>query len=190
MGIHLVFYFILLLQIQSAASQEFGPLCNETCGDVVIPYPLGIKLGCYNNSWFRVTCNKTGNGPPKPFINRIKMELLNSSGPTEGLVTVNNPVTYLSCGSKGNESMTIAPASVNLTDSPFYFSTSYNMFGSVGCGNWVTLFSNTSNQPIAGCLQQRCSDQILASNSISSSGCWADFPEDRSSAVNTNGPSK
>ncbi|XP_022722174.1 wall-associated receptor kinase-like 5 [Durio zibethinus] len=180
MGVYLVFYFSLLLWlIQPAASQ--GSLiqpatsqgadksgCKETCGGVTIPSPFGIKACCYKNSWFRVTCNETGNGP-KPFISRINLELLGSSW--LDAVTVNNPVTYLNCGKKGNNGTT-APASVNLTDSPFFFSNTSNIFGSVGCGNLASVSRNIQTDPIAACLQQRCGNLTSKLE-----GCYAIIPE-------------
>ncbi|XVF65400.1 hypothetical protein PTKIN_Ptkin09bG0245700 [Pterospermum kingtungense] len=172
MGVYLVFYCFILL-LQAATSQvvdQSAALCNERCGDVTIPYPFGIRPGCYTNSWFRVVCNKTSNGQ-KPFIHRINLELLNSS---DGFVTVNNPVTHLNCDSKANNGTTAPAESVDLKDCPFYFTISYNMFGSVGCGNWATLFNNISNEAIAGCLQPGCGgDQTPKSG-----GCWAELPED------------
>ncbi|XVF65415.1 hypothetical protein PTKIN_Ptkin09bG0247200 [Pterospermum kingtungense] len=83
-------------------------------------------------------------------------------------INVNYPVTYLNCGNKG----TTAHASVNLEDTPFYFSGDYNRFGSVGCGNWAIVYSTISNEPLAGSLQPRCD------NPTSKSGaCYAQIPE-------------
>ncbi|XVF65399.1 hypothetical protein PTKIN_Ptkin09bG0245600 [Pterospermum kingtungense] len=172
MGFYLEFFFILLLWLlQAATSQEpGGSRCNETCGGVTIPSPFGIKRGCYSNSWFRVTWNVTSNGQ-KPFISRINLELIDLF-PLNGdtfTVGINNPVTYLNCGNRGSNGTT-APASVNLTGTPFFFSSSTSMFGSLGCGNWATLFSNTQTEPVAGCLQQRCGDLTSKSG-----GCYAEI---------------
>ncbi|PPS04109.1 hypothetical protein GOBAR_AA16557 [Gossypium barbadense] len=154
MDTSLVFYFILQLSwLIRAANSD----CHETCGNVAIPLPFGIKTGCYNNSWFRVTCNQTVNGP-KPFISRINLELLGKFQPVENAVSVNNPVSYINCGDKGNNGTT-ASSSVDLTDSPFFFSTEYNVFGSVGCSNIVYL-NNQAADVASVCLQRRCGDLI------------------------------
>ncbi|KAE8699191.1 Detected protein of unknown function [Hibiscus syriacus] len=154
MGILMVFYFMLQLPwLIPAADSD----CNEMCGTVAIPFPFGIKTGCYISSWFRVTCNKTANGP-KPFISSINLELLGKFRPYDKLIAVENPVTYLNCGNKGSNGTTSA-SSVNLTGSPFFFSSRYNRFGSVGCGNLVFVSRDIRTDRVVGsCLQRRCGD--------------------------------
>ncbi|XP_022722176.1 wall-associated receptor kinase-like 8 [Durio zibethinus] len=172
-------YFILLLWlIQAATSQEaYEPVCEETCGHVAIPSPFGIRTGCYKNSWFRVTCNETTNGL-RPFISRINLELLGSFW-SDGDFAVNNPVTYLNCSNKGNNG-TIHRASVNLKGSPFFFSSRFNVFGSVGCGKLATLSREIQTDSLASCVQQRCDD--LASKL---GGCYAVIPENLTSYTAT-----
>ncbi|KAK8571581.1 hypothetical protein V6N12_027662 [Hibiscus sabdariffa] len=155
MGVGVAFYFILQLTwLIPAAAQLHRNDCDETCGHVSIPYPFGIRSGCYYDSWFRVTCNETANGQ-RPFISRINLELVDSFWPDENLIVVNNPVTYLNCGNK----RTASPSSVNLQDSPFYFSSRFNQFGSVGCGNFAAVFGNNRTNPISSCLQKSCGDR-------------------------------
>ncbi|KAL4366661.1 hypothetical protein GQ457_05G027690 [Hibiscus cannabinus] len=179
MGICFVFYFILQLPWLMPLTTSFqagGSGCNETCGNVDITYPFGTETGCYNNSWFRVTCNETSHGP-RPFISRINLELLNLwSDDIHNLVTVNNPVIHLNCDGKGNNHTT-SPASVNLKDSPYVFTSRYNVFGSVGCGYLAIIFRNNQTDPLAVCLQQRCGDQV----SSNPGACSAPIPENLTS---------
>ncbi|KAE8714509.1 Nucleic acid-binding proteins superfamily isoform 1 [Hibiscus syriacus] len=160
MGIRMVFYVILHLPwlIRPATSNAArASTCEEICGDVPLPFPFGIQPGCYNSSWFSVTCNETVHGF-KPFISRINLELLGKFWPDDNVISVNNPVTYLNCGDKGNNGTTSA-VSVNLTGTPFFFSNKFNEFGSVGCGNLVFVSRNIQTDPILGsCLQRRCGD--------------------------------
>ncbi|KAK8682461.1 hypothetical protein V6N13_054849 [Hibiscus sabdariffa] len=153
MVVGFVFYFILQLPWLIRASSSD---CQENCGVIDIRFPFGIKKGCYHNSWFRVTCNETANGP-KAFISRINVELLGSSFQGDNIVIVNNPVTYLKCGDRGNNGTT-SPSKVDLHDSPFFFSSRSNGFGSVGCGNLATVYRNNETTPISSCLQQSCGD--------------------------------
>ncbi|XP_039010718.1 wall-associated receptor kinase-like 8 [Hibiscus syriacus] len=177
MDFHSVFYSVLLPILmffpilQAAKSQEPAskPVCGqEVCGNVNISLPFGIETGCYTNSWFQVTCNQTGNGH-KPYLHRLKLEILSVSSES---VVVNNPVTYVDCPNRNG-----ASTSVNLKDSPFFFSGSYDFFGSVGCGNLATVFGNRTD-PVAGCLQKMCID----GDSIS--GCFVTIEDLTSYTVN------
>ncbi|TYI63446.1 hypothetical protein E1A91_D09G018400v1 [Gossypium mustelinum] len=164
MGFQLALYFILLLflfllcpVLQAAESQE--PACGkEVCGNITIPFPFGIDSSCYTNSWFRVTCISTHNGE-KPFINvhDINLEVLDS--PYSDAIVISNPVTYINCGR-----ISEASVSVNLSGTPFFFSSDKNLFGSVGCGNLATILSNEADS-LGGCVQPRCDD------GASESGC-------------------
>ncbi|TYI63447.1 hypothetical protein E1A91_D09G018500v1 [Gossypium mustelinum] len=165
MGFQLALYFILLLLflfllcpiLQAAESQE--PACGkEVCGNITIPYPFGIHSSCYTHSWFRVTCNSTRNGE-KPFINvyGINLEVLDSIN--SDAILISNPVTYINC-----DRISEASVSVNLSGTPFFFSSVQNIFGSVGCGNLATVLSNEADS-LGGCVQPRCDD------GASESGC-------------------
>ncbi|TYH00993.1 hypothetical protein ES288_A09G021500v1 [Gossypium darwinii] len=164
MGFHLALYFILRLLfpflfllcpiLQAAESQE--PACGEeVCGDITIPSPFGIHSTCYTHSWFRVTCNQTLNGE-KPFINVNGSDLEVLGSIHSGAILISNPVTYINCDK--------ASVSVNLSGTPFFFSSEKIVFGSVGCGNLATI-SSIETDTLGGCIQPRCDD------GASESGC-------------------
>ncbi|KAG8482644.1 hypothetical protein CXB51_023995 [Gossypium anomalum] len=164
MGFQLALYFALLLLfllcpiLQAAESQE--PACGEeVCGNITILSPFGIHSSCYTYSWSRVTCNQTQNGK-KPFINvnGIDLEVLGS--PYSNGILIRNPVAYINCHHTNEASV-----SVNLSGTPFFFSSERNNFGSVGCGNLATILSNEADS-LGGCIQPRCDD-----DGASESGC-------------------
>ncbi|KAH1092149.1 hypothetical protein J1N35_019406 [Gossypium stocksii] len=166
MGFHLALYFILLLLfllcpiLQAAESQETA--CGkEVCGNITIPSPFGIHSTCYTKPWFRMTCNRTLNGV-KPFINvnGINLEVLGKALDSNAIL-INNPVTYIN---RINE----ARVRVNLSGTPFFFSSDWNYFGSVGCGNLATI-SLSEADSLGGCIQPRCDD------GASESGCFTEI---------------
>ncbi|TYG98969.1 hypothetical protein ES288_A10G159900v1 [Gossypium darwinii] len=134
MDFQLWFYFIILFLLcailQSAKSQQ--AICREeVCGNVTIPSPFRIHRHYYSRE--------------KPFINinGIDLELLGSL--FQDTILIKNPVSYVNCDHKGE------------VGTLFFFSSDYNYFGSVGCGNLATIFSNEAD-PLGGCIQPKCGD--------------------------------
>lgn len=126
-----------------------------------------------------MTCKETTDGP-KPYISSINLQLLkiSFSDNSESTVVVNNSVTYFSCLDKNGETNGV---SVNLTDTHFFFSHSFNRFVSIGCGSLATfLRSPKDNYPARGCQQPYCDDSVT-----SNATCSIDIPTDlRSFEVN------
>ncbi|KAL4377551.1 hypothetical protein GQ457_02G043280 [Hibiscus cannabinus] len=139
---------------------------EEECGNVRIPSPFGMHKSCYSHSWFRVSCKQTKDGE-KPFIsvNDIDLEVLGSLF-SPGTILIKSPVTYVNCDHKND-----AVAKVNLTGTPFFFSTDYNMFGSVGCGNLATIFSDDA-EPCGGCIQPKCGVGASEAEAEAEPGCF------------------
>ncbi|KAK8623956.1 hypothetical protein V6N13_065316 [Hibiscus sabdariffa] len=107
------------------------------------------------SDWFRVTCKHTAIGSV-PWIN------------INGTVVVNHSVTYFNCRRNHNNGM-----SLNLTGSLFYFSTTDNVFWSVGCGNLVTVFDNEKQELVGGCMQPSCRNNNETSIAV---GCRVVVP--------------
>ncbi|KAA3485596.1 wall-associated receptor kinase-like 3 [Gossypium australe] len=137
--------------------------CTEKCGSIDILFPFGIQDGCYMNDAFRVICKGTIDGL-KPFISSINLELVRVKF-SDGRVIVNNSITYYNCNNHQDDRKN--GVSVNLTNTPFYFSDIFNRFGSVGCGNFATIYHNQTDDPIGGCLQPSCnSNANLSTNDM------------------------
>ncbi|XP_062015043.1 wall-associated receptor kinase-like 8 [Rosa rugosa] len=159
--------FILLLSIcraSTAAPQMAIGDCPTECGDVIIPYPFGIgpDARCYYDDWFQIDCNNSTEGIGTPFLRRTKLEVLSIS--IGGTLRVNSPVTFF-C--EGNNSQ-----AVDLSDSPFVYSQSFNIFTAVGCNSFALLSSANS---VVGC-RSVCDDQGDVSCNISSNCCQTGIP--------------
>ncbi|KAJ0080288.1 hypothetical protein Patl1_24582 [Pistacia atlantica] len=154
MAVHLlVLLQIILLLWPIRTSSAFS--CPQNCGEVGIQYPLGIGERCYLNKGFEVTC-RNSSVSPKALLSSINLELLeNNSSPVYEIspgiymeilfINVSIPVIPLNRG-KANIS-----ESVNLSGSPFYFSSSANTFIAMDCNDYAN-FSRPNEEFGAGCL--------------------------------------
>uniref|UniRef100_A0A2P2MW57 Kinase n=1 Tax=Rhizophora mucronata TaxID=61149 RepID=A0A2P2MW57_RHIMU len=152
---------ILLLWLTEALAEAESLAkrgCPDRCGDVAIPFPFGIGPNCCMNEGFAVDCNDTFR-PPKPFLASIEMELLGVS--VQGLVQVNNPVhSYYNCSDNTSSST----QEIDMSGTPFVYSSAHNRFTATGCGNYALLRNDTD--PIGGC------HSFCYNGSRKSDGCY------------------
>ncbi|KAI3467017.1 hypothetical protein Pfo_023680 [Paulownia fortunei] len=113
------------------------PGCPAKCGNITIPYPLGIGSECSANSFFKVICQNSTN-PPTPFLSSISMEALHIS--VHGTVIVKQPVSPLNCSDVLKTQYLVT----SLLGSPFTISTKYNSLAVLGCQNSVWLRANAT----------------------------------------------
>ncbi|KAK3438607.1 hypothetical protein EUGRSUZ_C03246 [Eucalyptus grandis] len=132
--------------------------CAETCGSVTIPFPFGIRAGCFLDDWYQIDCQQNNT---VPILKRIGLRVLNISLPDEdvdGMINVRLPVIYsnASCGGDGRDAM------ASLKGSPFVFSQTKNIFTIVGCNAQVTVKSTES--AVFGCRSNCVGANFTSSN--------------------------
>ncbi|XVE91169.1 hypothetical protein DITRI_Ditri20bG0132600 [Diplodiscus trichospermus] len=147
-----IFLLVLITKIAVADPTLAKNNCTSRCGTVRIPYPFGIGSKCFLNPWFEISCNYSSN-PPKVFLTKIQMEVLNISLETSyssQYVRVRNPVISENC----TDRKTSKP--VNFSTSPFFYSDFRNKFVAAGCDNRALIAG--IDPAIVGC-DSRCSGQ-------------------------------
>ena len=145
------------------------PGCKEKCGDIDIPYPFGIgSAGCYFDEWFEVTCDNSTHHPPKPFLKKMNVEVLNVSL-DHGTIRVNNPVLiYENCNRKPSSNET-----QSWEGGPFSFCDTSTRFTAVGCSALAYISQNDS--VIGGCMSF-CKKGITGSSCYGLECCQTQIP--------------
>ncbi|KAK3005618.1 hypothetical protein RJ639_015895 [Escallonia herrerae] len=90
MGIQWVVGITFLLWVAGAAVEGAAPLakpgCNETCGNVTIPFPFGMgSADCYGDPSLEITCDNSSY-PPTPFIKSTNFQVFAISLPTSKIL--------------------------------------------------------------------------------------------------------
>uniref|UniRef100_A0A0A0KCX3 Wall-associated receptor kinase galacturonan-binding domain-containing protein n=1 Tax=Cucumis sativus TaxID=3659 RepID=A0A0A0KCX3_CUCSA len=161
---------ILLSTLASAASQA-KPDCDEWCGDLRIPYPFGVKQGCYFNQAFLITCDKAFN-PPKAFLKDTNISVTNIS--LNGELHMLQPIVrycyedvQLVSGTPfiPNTTNLSAPATLPIADGK-------NKFIAIGC-NTFGLFTGMlkGGEFLTGCVAICTNNSIIVDGSCSGTGC-------------------
>ncbi|KAK3438608.1 hypothetical protein EUGRSUZ_C03245 [Eucalyptus grandis] len=123
--------------------------CAETCGSVTIPFPFGIRAGCFLDDWYQIVCEQNHT---VPILKKIRLQVLNISLPdkdVDGMINVSLPVIYSNACRRGDG----RGATVSLKGSQFVFSKKRNIFTVVGCNTLVT--ANSTKSDVFGC-QSKC----------------------------------
>ncbi|KAM3747824.1 hypothetical protein ACB098_05G064100 [Castanea mollissima] len=164
----ITFLLLLTYELAEAAAPIAKPNCSDSCGNIYVPYPFGKTTGCYLNDWFKIVCNETG-GSPKAFLPRIGMEVLeiNITDPYNnhyfwidpGLVRVNMPIVSSNCKNRSSRHI----GGVNISGSPFFFSSYRDRFISVGCNNLATM-TGINPMVVVGC-KSNCDDKSMIEDS-------------------------
>uniref|UniRef100_A0A6M2F4G7 Wall-associated receptor kinase galacturonan-binding domain-containing protein n=1 Tax=Populus davidiana TaxID=266767 RepID=A0A6M2F4G7_9ROSI len=153
-----VFQVILLFwSLRTAESQVMmtRPGCDSYCGNISIPYPFGMKEGCYLDESFKILCNSSRGVLPQLTVDGTDLEVRYISV-DDSTIEVMFPIVFANCNGKDRNTV------VDLEGSPFVFS-SENYFIARGCDNLALMTQNQST--IGGCVSicKKNSDSMMAS---------------------------
>lgn len=161
-------WILSLLAMEASAATTYNPPspplakpnCTDKCGNVTIPFPFGIgQSRCFLNSTYEVVCDQNGT---VPVLKRLGLEVLDITLPgyypagdpivlseyrriNVGTIRVRQPIIYQNCSGRANTTSN----ALDMQGAPFYFSSTDNVFGAVGCNNLAVMASTDS--VIMGC---------------------------------------
>ncbi|GMN45945.1 hypothetical protein TIFTF001_015131 [Ficus carica] len=147
-----LFIPILLLSCLVTTTASEAPMakkkCQSRCGDIIIPYPFGIKKGCYVGDWFEVVCTSSTN---QTVLKRINLKV-NRIDIYDGTLDVQFPITFWNCGDEKTPQQNLS-----FKGSPFAFSENKNKFIAVG-GGLASIISSKPDEPIVASCSSVCAN--------------------------------
>ncbi|KAL4578119.1 hypothetical protein LXL04_014237 [Taraxacum kok-saghyz] len=130
--------------------------CNNTCGEVMIPYPFGIGKSCSQDNWYNVDCNSST--AYLSAFNNIQVLGVNIESQT---VTVNFS-KISDCEKPVQNNYSILQSTT-----PFRLSTFHNLFVVEGCGSAAIM--DEYGTVVSGC-STTCDNQTLSNNTNNCNG--------------------
>ncbi|XP_027088045.1 wall-associated receptor kinase-like 1 [Coffea arabica] len=181
--IHGLLLFLCLVVLSSAETRfpMAKPGCNDTCGNVTIPYPFGIGPDCALNEAYNIICTDVSGDSIhglRPYLglqpgqsSQTTMEVLGISL-SDQTVTINYPVSQI-CSVNGS-TVDTALMDTFLAKVPFYVSREHNKLMLLGCGNALLKLINGGPQILSGCTSMCNSTMITGCYGINC--CQASIP--------------
>lgn len=156
---------LCLAQAAAAASPSPAkPGCQDRCGNFSIPYPFGIGKDCYYNEWFAIDCNRSS-ASTTPLLSHPRLNLeVNLISLEYHSVSVRSPMPAY-C--RNQEQINRTSESINLKETPFFFTAERNSLRVIGCGN--VLLGSRSGVTLAGC-SSLCENRT--ENFVADGGCF------------------
>ncbi|KAB5519828.1 hypothetical protein DKX38_024147 [Salix brachista] len=114
-----VFHVILLFwSLRTAESQVMVMTltgCESTCGGIEIPYPFGMKEGCFLDERFKIQHCNSSSGYPTLTVSGTDL-VVRSISVYDSTIYVMFPIVFTNCGVRDRNTV------VDLEGSPFVFS--------------------------------------------------------------------
>lgn len=178
---HLLFFLItgfMMVIAQPAKSQVDSVVnlsgCEEKCGDDTIPYPFGLKEGCYREG-FKLTCNK-GLTPPKLFIDIPNANLSKPKSYEVVSISYNSSEIIIEtpigrdCSSKNDS---LSSVLLNFSNLPYVLSSTRNKFTVIGCEAFALKSGTTADfrSEVSGCVSICDNQTVFIDGMCSGKGC-------------------
>jgi hypothetical protein len=136
---------VLLISVPAAVSGDLPmmiglPACSTTCGNVSVPYPLGMgPRRCYHSPGFNLTCDYRSNGkPPRLLLGDGAFEVIHISLENNTMLVASHGLQDINMsGSGGRYSWSLGGVPL-----PFILERFRNEFILSGCNVQATLLAN------------------------------------------------
>ena len=182
--------FLLLLAVAYGLAEGALPMakhnCPDRCGNVSIPYPFGIGSNCFMDKTYEIVCNESGVAAAAMaflVLPSIRVEVLEiritdpensyvDSSFVPGLIRVKMPIISSNC--KNKSSVAGSGGVLDISGTPFFFSSYRNNFVSVGCNNKATM-AGLDSMVFGGC-KTDCNNQKLRGKCTGFDCCQTTVP--------------
>ncbi|KAL5722883.1 hypothetical protein ACHQM5_006343 [Ranunculus cassubicifolius] len=148
MSAKLYSFFLLLFFVLSLAEAIIiaKPGCQDTCGNITIPYPFGIGSRCSINRWAELICDTTFAQPRLFFAHSIPYEVVELSEYFHNaLVRVKNNIST-SCSDRPGAIASSYDSFLGLRNTPFTLSHTGNVFTVIGCSVYGIISSASQSE--------------------------------------------
>ncbi|XP_024199922.1 wall-associated receptor kinase 2-like [Rosa chinensis] len=152
----------------AAAAQALPADCPDKCGNLTIPYPFGMKKGCYLRKEFFINCKNTTQGPTAYLMegNIIVTNISLDDGELQILANVAEDCY----NAEGNRTSSFR--SWLELPLPYTISDSKNKFYAVGCDTYATMHGLLwEDEFITGCVSVCYTRGSVDKKSCSGAGC-------------------
>ena len=146
--------------------------CEDSCGNVNIPYPFGTREGCYMKEDFLITCNHSYT-PPMAFLGDSNINVTDIWFPGESRVYAY--VAYECYNRNGERTSNNDP---KFRWGSFHISNTRNKFTAIGCDTSAMIEGSLGTAYTTGCILLCASIDDVANGSCSGNGCCqTDIPK-------------
>ena len=141
-AVHLVIIIIIFLFPQKGSAESMVKSgCQDTCGNITIPYPFGIGSRCYLDPRFEITCDVSRNPHYPLLLNDIVVSYISLD-----YVLINHSISRFCYTNNTDKSL-----SMNSSVFPFSFSHTQNKFVAIGSGVFAFITQSPSKNYSTGC---------------------------------------